>query len=199
MKPPKTHPPRLILASTSPYRRMLLKRLGLPFETVAPEVDETPFPLESPEALAVRLSILKSKAGALGRSDGLIIGSDQVACLGKILIGKPGTPEKALQQLKSASGQTLTFYTGLAMTDAASMDTETALDVTRVTFRALTDDMILRYLDRETPYDCAGSFKAEGHGITLMERIESEDPTGLIGLPLIALTKLLNQFGMTLP
>ena len=199
MKPPKTHPHRLILASTSPYRRMLLQRLGLPFETVAPEVDETPFPLESPEALAVRLSTLKSEAGALGRSDGLIIGSDQVACLGKTLIGKPGTPEKALQQLKSASGQTLTFYTGLAMTDAASMDTKTALDVTRVTFRTLTEDMILRYLDLETPYDCAGSFKAEGHGITLMERIESEDPTGLIGLPLIALTKLLNQFGMTLP
>ena len=199
MKPLMPHPHRLILASTSPYRRILLERLGIPFETMAPEVDETPLPLESPEALAVRLSIPKSQAGALGRTDGLIIGSDQVASLGKTLIGKPGTPEKALQQLQSASGQTLTFYTGLAMTEAASMDTETALDVTRVTFRTLTQEMILRYLDRETPYDCAGSFKAEGYGITLMERIESEDPTGLIGLPLIALTRLLNQFGMILP
>ena len=196
MNPQKT---RLILASTSPYRKMLLERLGIHFEIVAPKVDETPLPSESPAALALRLSILKSKAGATGRHDGLIIGSDQVACLGTTLIGKPRTHEKALQQLLFAAGQTVTFYTGLAITDAASKDTKTALDVTRVTFRALTEDMILRYLDLERPYDCAGSFKADGYGITLMERIESQDPTGLIGLPLIELNKLLNQCGIALP
>ena len=187
---------RLVLASTSRYRRMLLERLGLPFEAVAPRVDETPLPGEAPAATAFRLAAAKARSVASGYRDALIIGSDQVAdCQGQA-IGKPGTHENAVAQLRALSGQTVVFHTGLALLDAASGACPTALIDVTSTYRHLTIEEIESYLRREKPYDCAGSVRSEALGIALFERIESDDPTALVGLPLIQLSRMLASAGV---
>lgn len=188
----------LVLASTSPFRRELLTRLGLGFVTAAPEVDETPRRGETPDALVRRLS--EAKARAVGETcRGLIIGSDQVATTGSDILGKPGTHERAVAQLQHLSGKTVTFHTGLCLLN--SENGELQLDVVpfRVVFRQLDDERIERYLQHDRPYNCAGSFKSEGLGITLFERMQGDDPTALIGLPLIRLTTMLARAGMVLP
>jgi septum formation protein len=186
------------LASTSPFRKELLQRLGIPFTTAAPDIDETPLANESAEALVRRLSESKARAVASTRR-GLIIGSDQVATTGNNLLGKPGTHARALEQLRSLSGQRVTFHTGLCLLNTG---TDTALlDVVpfSVKFRQLDQDQIERYLHRDRPYQCAGSFRSEGLGITLFEYMDGDDPTALIGLPLIRLTSMLAQAGVLLP
>jgi septum formation protein len=186
-----------VLASTSRYRRMLLERFGLPFEAVAPAVDETPLPGEAPAATAYRLAAAKARSVAPVYADALIIGSDQVAdCQGRA-IGKPGTHENAVAQLHALSGQTVVFHTGLALLDAASGACQTALVDVRSTYRHLAGAEIEGYLRREQPYDCAGSVRSESLGIALFERIESDDPTALIGLPLIQLARMLAAAGVT--
>ncbi|KDR26668.1 MULTISPECIES: Maf-like protein [Caballeronia] len=191
-------PPRLILASSSPYRRELLERLRIPFDVVSPDIDETPLANETPEATAVRLSIAKARAAA-GRSgndaNALVIGSDQVATFDGKQIGKPGTHEKAFAQLQAMRGRSVEFHSALCLFDSRTGDAQSADIVTRVRFRRYSDAQIETYLRAETPYDCAGSAKAEGLGIALLEAIESDDPTALIGLPLIALTGMLANAG----
>jgi septum formation protein len=184
----------LILASTSPYRRELLTRLRLPFETVAPGVDETPRPGEAPADLALRLAIAKAQAVSTSRPDAIVIGSDQVATVDGQPIGKPGDFERARAQLRMLSGREVAFHTALAVTDGRR--TTRASVITRCRFRDLTDAAIDAYLRAEAPFDTAGSAKAESLGIALMESISSDDPTAIIGLPLIALTGMLAQFGL---
>lgn len=183
----------VILASSSRYRRDLLARVLADFTCADPDIDETPTPGEAPAALVERLA--ESKARALGKigNGSLIIGSDQVAALDGDIIGKPGNANRAFAQLRRQAGRTLCFYTAVAVLDAASSHCDLVLDTTRVTFRPLTDSDIHRYLAREKPFDCAGSFKAEGLGIALFERIRSEDPTALTGLPLIQVSRLLRK------
>lgn len=186
----------LVLASTSPYRQELLRRLGLPFETASPEVDETRHADEDPEELVRRLSLEKAKAVAEKYPGALIIGSDQVATLGDTILGKPGTHERAMQQLKAASGQSVTFLTGLALYDSASGRSHTICEPFRVDFRDLGEEEIDDYLRREEPYDCAGSFKSEGLGIALFSLMDGEDPNALVGLPLIQLVSMLQENGV---
>jgi septum formation protein len=187
---------RLVLASTSPYRRALLERLRVPFIAVAPGTDETALAGETPAATAFRLAGAKARSVAAAYPDALIIGSDQVAdCAGRP-IGKPGTFERAVAQLRELSGQTVTFHTGVALLDASSGECQTALVDVRSTYRFLTDAEIDGYLTREQPYDCAGSVRSEGLGIALFESIESDDPTALIGLPLIRLSRMLAAAGV---
>lgn len=189
---------RLILASTSPFRRELLGRLGVAFETASPDVDESRRENESAIALVKRLS--EAKARAIGASQqGLVIGSDQVATLGETVLGKPGSHERAMEQLRQLSGQSVIFQTGLCLLDTGN-DTQ-QLDVIPFTvhFRELDDAQIDRYLRHDQPYNCAGSFKSEGLGITLFERMEGDDPSALIGLPLIRLTAMLGNAGVLLP
>lgn len=191
--------PSLTLASTSAYRRALLERLGLPFATARPEVDESPLPGESPQASAERLALAKAEAVlAQSGSDAWVIGSDQVAELDGRPLGKPGSHAAAVAQLLSMSGREVRFLTALCL---ASPDGRRllALDVTTVRFRALGDDEIQRYVAREQPLDCAGSFKSEGLGIALFDEIDNRDPTALIGLPLIATARLLREAGFELP
>ena len=183
--------PPLILASTSPFRRQLLSRLGLPFETADPTVDETPLPGEAPEASAMRLSEAKARAVATAFPDALIIGSDQVACLDGQVFGKPGNHENAMRQLQAMRGRRVNFFTGLCLLDAKSGRVHLRGVPTLVTFRDLSDDEIENYLRKEQPYNCAGSAKSEGLGIALIARIDGGDPNALIGLPLIALCDLL--------
>jgi septum formation protein len=187
---------RLILASTSPFRRELLARLGLPFSTQAPNVDESPQPGEDAPTLTARLAELKARAVARHQPTALIIGSDQAAVLDGAIIGKPADHEGATRQLQRASGRTVTFHTGLCLLDGASGPCQTMVEPFRVVFRPLTAAMIDRYLRREQPYQCAGSFKSEGLGIALFERLEGDDPTSLIGLPLIRLTRMLETAGV---
>jgi septum formation protein len=189
----------LILASTSVYRKGLLEKLNLPFEVLAPRVDETPRPNESPQRLAVRLAREKALAVAGSVCQGLVIGSDQVATLGRERLGKPGTRDKAIAQLRKASGRMVLFNTAVCVAEAGSGTIRWDHDVTRVLFRELTLRQIEAYVDREEPLDCAGSFKSEGLGIVLFERIETEDPNALVGLPLIRLVTLLKSFGVDLP
>jgi len=192
------HPPPVVLASTSPYRRELLQRLDIPFTTASPQVDEAPLPGESPEALVRRLS--ESKARAVGRTHpGLIIGSDQVATTGTDILGKPGSHAAAFEQLRQLAGRTVTFHTGLCLLDTASGEAQLDVVPYRVEFRPLGDAQIERYLRKEQPYNCAGSFKSEALGITLFARMSGEDPTALIGLPLIRLTDMLAAAGIVLP
>ncbi|CAM3509260.1 7-methyl-GTP pyrophosphatase [Bordetella sputigena] len=186
--------PRLILASTSPYRRELLTRLRLPFDTVAPGVDETPLPGEAPAQLALRLAVAKAAAVAATRPGAIVIGSDQVATVDGKAIGKPGDFERARAQLRTLSGRDVEFHSALAVTDGQR--TTRADIVTHCRFRPLSDAAIDNYLRAETPYDTAGSAKAESLGIALMESIRSDDPTAIIGLPLIALTGMLAEFGL---
>ena len=190
---------RLVLASTSAYRRMLLERFGLPFETARPEVDETPLPGEAPPATADRLAAAKARAVVARFPDALIIGSDQVAHLGAEIFGKPGTAERAVAQLRRMSGQTVTFHTALALLDSASGRLHCASVPTQVKFRTLDEAEIVRYVAAERPLDCAGSAKSEGLGITLLESLSGDDPTALVGLPLIALARLLRAEGVCLP
>jgi septum formation protein len=194
-------PPRLILASSSPYRRELLERLRIPFDVAVPAIDETPLAGESPEATALRLAQAKARAVAAGLAAGvraLVIGSDQVATYDGHQIGKPGTHEKALAQLQGMRGREVLFHSALCLLDSASGDAQCVDVVTRVRFRDLPDAALDAYLRAETPYDCAGSAKAEGLGIALLDAIESDDPTALIGLPLIALTRMLLAAGYPL-
>ncbi|MBI3141097.1 MAG: septum formation inhibitor Maf [Rhodocyclales bacterium] len=192
-------PPRLVLASTSIYRRELLARLQIPFETAGPEVDESELPGESPVATAERLSVAKAKAVAGRFPDALIIGSDQVACIGEQRFGKPHTRERAIAQLRSMRGKTVIFHTGLCLYNSASGRVQLAGVPTEVGFRSLTDGEIERYLDREQPYHCAGSAKSEGLGIALLEHMRGDDPNALVGLPLIALCAMLRAEGLQLP
>jgi len=187
---------RLLLASTSRYRRELLLRLGLPFETAAPEFEETALPGESTAAMAERLAIGKARSLASRFADALIIGADQVASSGGARLGKPGDHGTALRQLRALSGRWAQFDTAVALLDAATGKHESRVVGCRVTFRALGDAAIESYLRKEQPYDCAGSAKSEGLGIALIERIETEDPTSLVGLPLIALVGLLERAGV---
>lgn len=190
-------PARLVLASTSRYRRELLARLGVRFETVRPEVDETPLEGEAPEALALRLAAAKALAVAAQRPGAWVIGSDQVADFDGRPLGKPGDRATAIAQLEAMSGRAVAFRTAVAV--AADGAVATALDTTLVRFRRLDRDVIERYLDAERPFDCAGSFKSEGLGIGLFDAIESSDPTALIGLPMIATARLLRDAGYQVP
>jgi septum formation protein len=194
--------PRLILGSSSAYRRELLSRLHLPFEVMAPDIDETPHPGETPEATACRLAREKAEAIARRAPDALVIGSDQVATLDGHQIGKPGTHERALAQLQAMRGRQVVFHTALCLADGRlAHGAEHAVQLenvqTFVTFRDLPDAQLDAYLRIEQPYDCAGSAKNEGLGIALLERIESSDPTALTGLPLIALTGMLRRAGVS--
>jgi septum formation protein len=185
---------RLILASTSIYRKELLSRLRLPFDTVPPMVDETPHADETPAALALRLSIAKAQAVSVLHAGAIVIGSDQVATIDGAPLGKPGDFPRAQQQLRALSGRDVEFHSALAVTDGVRL--VHADIVTLCRFRTLPDDAIDAYLRAETPFDTAGSAKAEGLGIALMESLQSDDPTAIIGLPLIALTGMLTQFGL---
>ncbi|MBB1073964.1 septum formation inhibitor Maf [Rhodoferax sp. 4810] len=193
-----TKSPPLILASTSPYRRDLLTRLRLPFTTIAPQVDEQPLPNELPHALVQRLSIAKARAVAAQYPTALIIGSDQVACLDGQIIGKPGEREAAIAQLTQASGRMVEFLTGLCLMNAAMGESQYYCESSRVYFRASSTADIIAYVDREQPFNCAGSIQSEGLGIALFERLESDDPTALIGLPLIRLVSFLQAAGYNL-
>lgn len=190
---------RLVLASTSAYRRMLLERLQVPFETARPEVDESALPGEAPAATADRLAASKARAVAPLFPDALIIGSDQVAHLGAEIFGKPGTVERAVAQLRRMSGQTVVFHTALAVLNTRTGTLRADSVPTRVRFRTLGDDEIVRYVAKERPLDCAGSAKSEALGITLLDALSGDDPTALVGLPLIALARMLRAEGLQLP
>lgn len=189
----------LVLGSTSRYRRELLQRLGLPFTVAAPAVDETPLPGETPRALALRLALAKAHAVATQHPDALVIGSDQVADLHGQPLGKPGTHERASAQLQRMSDETVIFQTAVAVVCAATGFEQVDLAPVEVRFRTLTGDEIERYLRIEQPYDCAGSAKSEGLGISLLDAIHSDDPTALVGLPLIRTCRMLRAAGLTLP
>ena len=188
--------PSLILGSTSRYRRELLERLRLPFEVRSPDVDETPQDGEAPAALALRLALAKAHAVAAQAPNAVVIGSDQVADLDGRPIGKPGNHERAVAQLRSMRGKSIVFQTAVAVVHRQAGFEASALVPVRVRFRELSDDEIEHYLRAEQPYDCAGSAKSEGLGITLLTAIESDDPTALIGLPLIRTGELLRQAGI---
>ena len=188
----------LILGSTSRYRRELMSRQHLPFEVVAPEVDETPLPDESPDVLARRLALAKAQAVARLHPQAVVIGSDQVADLAGDPLGKPGTHERAVQQLQRMRGQTVVFQTAVAVVCLATGYEALDLAPVRVRFRNLSDAEIETYLRLETPYDCAGSAKSEGLGIALLEAIDNDDPTALVGLPLIRTCRMLRAAGVPL-
>jgi len=187
----------IILASTSPYRRELLARLGLPFAVANPQTDETPLPDESPERLALRLSEAKARAVASEFPDALIIGSDQVATVDGKIYGKPGNHERAVEQLRTLSGKTVNFFTGLCLYNARTGQAEVRGVPTLVGFRHLSDSEIENYLHREPAYNCAGSAKSEGLGIALLSSMQGDDPNALVGLPLIALCDLLRNQGVS--
>ena len=191
-------PRRLVLGSTSPYRRDLLARLRIPFEVAAPDVDETPHPHETPQQLACRLAMTKARTVAARFPAHVVIGSDQVADLAGQPLGKPGNHERAVAQLRQMRGQTVVFQTAVAVVCKNSGFAQMDLAQVRVLFRDLSDAEIEAYLLAETPYDCAGSAKSEGLGIALLESIDNDDPTALIGLPLIRTARLLRQAGVKL-
>lgn len=189
----------IILASASPYRRALLERLGLPFTAWAPDIDEDAPAGESPHATVVRLARAKAQAASARWPRSLIIGSDQVADLDGAAINKPGSPQAAREQLMRLSGRTVLFHTGLCLCNAAAGRLQERVVTTPVVYRALAADEIGRYLEREPAFDCAGSAKIEGLGVSLVERVGGEDPTALVGLPLIALCEMLRAEGVTIP
>ena len=191
-----TTAPPLILGSTSPYRRELLQRLKLPFEVMSPQVDEDPLPGEAPALLATRLALAKAQAVAAQRPDAIVIGSDQVADFEGMAIGKPGTHERAVQQLRAMSGHSVVFQTAVAVVRPATGYAAARLVPVTVRFRRLSDAEIESYLRAEQPYDCAGSAKSEALGIALVEAISSDDPSALVGLPLIATCALLREAGL---
>jgi septum formation protein len=188
----------VVLGSTSSYRRELMERLRVPFTVVAPHVDETPLPGEAPKALALRLALAKAKAVAALHPEAVVIGSDQVADLAGQPLGKPVEHDRAVAQLRQMRGQTVIFQTALAVVCLATGFEQMDLAEVRVVFRDLTDEDIEAYLQAEKPYDCAGSAKSEGLGIALLESIDNDDPTALIGLPLIRTARLLRQAGVKL-
>jgi septum formation protein len=192
----KNEQPTIVLASSSSYRRALLTKIVSHFATSNPNIDESAKDLEKPAELALRLAIEKAEALADQFPKALIIGSDQVAQLGDKALGKPGTRERAIEQLQLCSGQTVSFFTGLALHSSASGVTDTFLDCVEVKFRELSAIEISNYIERESPLDCAGSFKCEGLGITLFEKIRSNDPNSLVGLPLIELNRMLINAGV---
>lgn len=187
---------QLILASTSPYRKSLLERLGIPFEVAAPHADERPLSGEDAADTSLRLAQLKAQSVRAAHRDALIIGSDQVATSAGRLLNKPGDHATALRQLRSVSGKSAEFHTAVVLLDAANGSVQSKVVPCRVFFRQLDDKRIESYLQREKPYDCAGSAKVEGLGIALIERIQTDDPTSLIGLPLIALSEMLERAGL---
>lgn len=184
---------KLILASSSRYRRELLSRLMVPFDVDAPDIDETPRPAESPEQLVERLAVAKARVVAERHPDALVIGSDQVAVHDREIVGKPLTHDRAVEQLRMASGKAVMLYTGLALINAATGRVQSEVVPFRVLFRRLNDDQIERYLRKEQPYHCAGSVKSEGLGVALLERFEGDDPATLIGLPMIRLIRMLEN------
>ena len=188
-------PQQLVLASTSPFRKQLLEKLHLQFVTDKPNVDETPLAGETAMQLVERLAIAKAQALAPIYEDALLIGSDQVCVNDGKILGKPGNFENAFEQLKAASGKTITFYTGLALVNTKTGNVQSLIEPFSVQFRELTDAMIENYLNKEQPFNCAGSFKSEGYGIALFESLEGKDPNSLIGLPLISLIKMLEAQG----
>ncbi|HED33356.1 MAG TPA: septum formation inhibitor Maf [Gammaproteobacteria bacterium] len=186
----------LVLASSSPFRKALLDKLQLKFITGSPDIDETPVANESTEQMVLRLSEAKARALADAHKDALIIGSDQSATLNGKILSKPGNFDVAFKQLQSASGQVITFYTGLCLLNTSTQQAETICEPYIVKFRDLTDSEIEHYLHREQPYNCAGSFKSEALGISLFESMKGDDPNTLIGLPLIQLCRMLRQNGL---
>jgi septum formation protein len=187
---------RLVLASTSKYRKALLERLGLAFEVAAPGVDEQVLAAEAPADTALRLSVMKARSLQAQFPDALIIGSDQVAASGSQRLDKPGDHDHAVRQLRSLSGKSADFHTAVSLLDSKTDQLQSRVVPCRVVFRTLDEQRIEAYLKREQPYDCAGSAKAEGLGIALIARMETDDPTSLIGLPLIALTEMLERAGL---
>ncbi|MCF6354030.1 MAG: Maf-like protein [Candidatus Polarisedimenticolaceae bacterium] len=192
-------PPPIILGSTSPFRRNLLKKLCIDFSTAAPDIDEQALPNESSVELVSRLAFEKSIAVSIHHPNALIIGSDQVASIDQQILGKPGNRENAIDQLLTASGRCVTFYTGLCLLNSFSGRKQVRCETFRVHFRSLERHQIERYIDQEKPYSCAGSFKSEGLGISLFERLEGDDPNSLIGLPLIQLVRMLGNEGIQIP
>ncbi len=192
-------PPRLILGSTSRYRAELLRRLGIDFTQRAPEVDEAELADEAAPTRALRLATAKADGAAQGQENAVVIGSDQVAELAGKILHKPGSVEHACAQLRASSGHAVVFHTTVCVHDTRSDQRHTHVDRTTVHFRRLNDAEIQRYIEREQPLDCAGSFKCEGLGIALFTRIDTQDPTALIGLPLIALAQMLRDCGIALP
>lgn len=184
---------KLILASTSPFRKAILDKLGIEFDTASPATDEIALENESPQALVERLSIAKAKAIADTVDNALVIGSDQVSVIGGEIIGKPHTHENAVKQLQKASGKTVTFYTGLCLYNADTGQYQSEVVPFDVVFRDLNAQLIEAYLKKETPYNCAGSFKSEALGIILFEKLQGDDPNTLMGLPLIRLVKMLEK------
>jgi septum formation protein len=187
---------KIILASSSPYRRELLARLGLPFEVDPPAVDESRQPGEPPRAYVERLAVEKARAVAARHAHALVIGSDQAAVHDGVIVGKPADHDDAVRQLLHASGNTVTLYTGLALVDADTQRTRSDVVPFTVHFRDIDRATIERYLEREKPYNCAGSLRAEGLGIALLSRFEGDDPNALIGLPLIRLVDMLEEAGV---
>jgi len=189
----------IILGSTSPFRRNLLNKLGIRFTTAAPEINEQSLPNESPAELVSRLAVEKAEAVGAQYPKALIIGSDQVACIDQQILGKPGNRKNAIEQLSKASGKRVTFYTGLCLLNSFTGQKQITCETFHVHFRKLERSQIERYLDQEEPYNCAGSFKSEGLGIALFERLEGGDPNTLIGLPLIRLVSMLDKEGIKIP
>jgi len=187
---------RLVLASTSPFRRQILEKLGLIFETASPDIDESRFDNEPPEKLVERLALQKAQAVAEEYSDALIIGSDQVACLNEQILGKPGDYNNAVKQLQESSGNTVIFLTGLCLLNTSTGKHQLIHDPFKVHFKQLESSEIDGYLQKEKPYNCAGSFKSEALGIALFEKLEGDDPNSLMGLPLIRLIAMLNREGL---
>ncbi len=194
-KSPHDTAPSLILGSSSPFRKALLKRLGVAFITESPEIDETRRPGEAADQLVQRLSIEKANAIGERHKNAFIIGSDQVAVINNEILGKPGTIDKAEKQLQKARGRCITFLTGVCLLNSRSGHYQVDIVPYSVYFRELTDEQIKVYIEKEQPLNCAGSFKSEGLGITLFKKMEGEDPTALIGLPLIRLVSMLNNEG----
>ncbi len=189
----------IVLGSTSPFRRELLSKLGLPFVTDAPQTDETAMAGEMPAELVRRLACAKAHDVGARHPDALVIGSDQVACIEGQILGKPGDRETAIRQLTAAAGKSVTFHTGLCLLNTTDGREQSAVEPFEVQFRALSTAQIERYVDREQPFNCAGSFKSEGLGITLFSALHGRDPNTLIGLPLILLVEMLGRQGISLP
>lgn len=189
----------LILGSSSPFRQALLAKLGQPFSTDSPMIDETRRPDESPQQLVLRLAEEKARDVGLRHSDALVIGSDQVACIGERILGKPGNRENAIEQLRQASGRNVEFFTGICLLNTATGHLQVDVEPFTVRFRRLDQAQIERYVDYEQPFNCAGSFKSEGYGITLFSALDGRDPNTLIGLPLIRLVEMLAAEGLDLP
>lgn len=190
---------KLILGSTSPFRKELLQKLGLSFAVDSPDIDETMLADEQPDEFVQRLALEKARAVAVRHENSLVIGSDQVACIDSSILGKPGTRDKAIDQLSNASGKRVSFYTGLCLLNSASGESQVVCEPFHVHFKQISQAQIERYLDAEQPYNCAGSFKSEGLGISLFEKLEGDDPNALIGLPLIRLIAMLEREGVAVP